>query len=70
MSHLSPEAGSSIQNRWRSPETNGPQSPELRYFGGFSIEEAAAVLGVSVDTVKRDRRMAKAWPSAELARSS
>jgi RNA polymerase sigma-70 factor (ECF subfamily) len=40
---------------------------ELRYFGGLSIEETAEVLGVSVDTVKRDWRMARAWLLAELA---
>jgi RNA polymerase sigma factor (TIGR02999 family) len=40
---------------------------ELRYFGGLSIEETAEVLGVSVDTVKRDWRMARAWLMAELA---
>jgi DNA-directed RNA polymerase specialized sigma24 family protein len=34
---------------------------ELRYFGGLSIEETAAVLNVSIDTAKRDWRMAKAW---------
>jgi RNA polymerase sigma factor (TIGR02999 family) len=34
---------------------------ELRYFGGLSIEETAEVLGVSVDTAKRDWRMARAW---------
>jgi RNA polymerase sigma-70 factor (ECF subfamily) len=39
---------------------------ELRYFGGLSIEEAAEVLEVSVDTVKRDFRMARAWLLAEL----
>jgi RNA polymerase sigma factor (TIGR02999 family) len=39
---------------------------ELRYFGGLSIEETAGVLGVSVDTVKRDWRMARAWLIAEL----
>jgi RNA polymerase sigma-70 factor (ECF subfamily) len=39
---------------------------ELRYFGGLSIEEAAEVLGVSVDTVKRDFRMARAWLITEL----
>lgn len=39
---------------------------ELRYFGGLTIEEAAEVLGVSVDTAKRDWRMAKAWLLAEL----
>lgn len=39
---------------------------ELRYFGGLSIEEAAEVLKVSVDTAKRDWRMARAWLVAEL----
>lgn len=41
---------------------------ELRYFGGLTIEEAAEVLGVSVDTAKRDWRMARAWLLAELTR--
>ena len=40
---------------------------ELRYFGGLSIDETAEVLEVSVDTVKRDFRMARAWLLAELA---
>jgi RNA polymerase sigma-70 factor, ECF subfamily len=39
---------------------------ELRYFGGLSIEETAEVLGVSIDTAKRDWRMARAWLIAEL----
>jgi RNA polymerase sigma factor (sigma-70 family) len=34
---------------------------KLRHFGGLNIEETAEVLGVSVDTVKRDWRMARAW---------
>ena len=34
---------------------------ELRFFGGLSIEEAALVLDVSPETVKRDCRLAKAW---------
>jgi RNA polymerase sigma factor (TIGR02999 family) len=34
---------------------------ELRYFGGLSLEETAAVLQVSVMTVRRDWRAAKAW---------
>lgn len=41
---------------------------ELRYFGGLAIEETAQVLGVSVDTVKRDWRMARAWLLGELTR--
>jgi RNA polymerase sigma-70 factor (ECF subfamily) len=40
---------------------------ELRYFGGLSIEETAEVLKVSVDTAKRDWRMARAWLISELA---
>jgi len=34
---------------------------ELRFFGGLPIEEAAAVLGVSVATANRDWALAKAW---------
>ena len=34
---------------------------ELRYFGGLSLEETAAALNVSVMTVRRDWRAAKAW---------
>ena len=39
---------------------------ELRYFGGLSIEETAEVMGVSVPTINRQWRMAKAWLHAEL----
>jgi RNA polymerase sigma-70 factor, ECF subfamily len=34
---------------------------ELRFFGGLSIAEAALILDVSPETVKRDCRLAKAW---------
>lgn len=34
---------------------------ELRFFGGLTEEEAAEALGISVRTVKRDWRIAKAW---------
>ena len=39
---------------------------ELRYFGGLTVEETASVLEVSVDTVKRDWRLAKLWLLREL----
>jgi len=42
---------------------------ELRYFGGLSVEEAAAVLGISVDTVTRDWRRAKAFLRRELSQT-
>jgi RNA polymerase sigma-70 factor, ECF subfamily len=41
---------------------------ELRYFGGLSIEETAAVLNVSIDTAKRDWRLAKAWLISQVNR--
>lgn len=41
---------------------------ELRFFGGLSVEETAEVLGVSVDTVMRDWKLAKAWLLRELRR--
>jgi RNA polymerase sigma-70 factor, ECF subfamily len=34
---------------------------ELRFYAGLSVEETAAVLKVSPDTVKRDWRLAKLW---------
>jgi RNA polymerase sigma factor (TIGR02999 family) len=34
---------------------------ELRYFGGLSLEETANVLEISMMTVRRDWRAAKAW---------
>jgi RNA polymerase sigma-70 factor, ECF subfamily len=39
---------------------------ELRFFGGLSVEETAAVLHVSTDTIKRDWRLAKLWLLREL----
>jgi DNA-directed RNA polymerase specialized sigma24 family protein len=33
----------------------------LRYFGGLSVQETAAVLKVSVETVTRDWRLARGW---------
>ena len=39
---------------------------EHRYFGGLSLEETAEALGVSLATVKRDLRLARAWLAREL----
>ena len=39
---------------------------EMRFFGGLSVEETASVLKVSVDTVMRDWKLAKAWLLREL----
>lgn len=40
---------------------------ELRYFGGLSIEETAEVMEVSVPTINRHWKMAKAWLHSELS---
>ena len=40
---------------------------ELRFFGGFSIDETATVLGVSPGTVMRDWTLAKAWLRREIS---
>lgn len=40
---------------------------ELRFFGGLSVEETAAVLKVSPETVMRDWRLAKLWLLRELS---
>lgn len=43
---------------------------ELRFFGGLTAEETAAVLKISPETVKRDWRIAKLWLTRELKRSA
>ena len=42
----------------------------MRFFGGLSVEETAAILGISPATVKRDWVMAKAWLTRELGRGA
>jgi RNA polymerase sigma-70 factor (ECF subfamily) len=44
------------------------QIVELRYFGGFTVEEAAALLGASEVTVMRDWSLAKAWLRREIVK--
>ena len=43
---------------------------EQRYFGGLSLEETAEALGISLATVKRELRSARAWLALELAGSA
>jgi RNA polymerase sigma factor (TIGR02999 family) len=42
---------------------------EQRYFGGLTLEEIAAAMSLSLATVKRDLRSARAWLAAELRTS-
>jgi RNA polymerase sigma factor (TIGR02999 family) len=39
---------------------------ECRFFGGLTEDEAAATLGVSVRTVQRDWKLARAWLQEDL----
>jgi RNA polymerase sigma factor (sigma-70 family) len=41
---------------------------ELRFFGGLSIKETAAVLDTSAATVKRDWESARLWLFEQLRR--
>jgi RNA polymerase sigma-70 factor, ECF subfamily len=43
---------------------------ELRFFGGFSVEETAQILEVSPETVMRDWKMAKAWLYQQIRRET
>jgi RNA polymerase sigma factor (TIGR02999 family) len=40
---------------------------EMRYFGGMTAEESAAVLSMSVHVVRRELRLAQAWLHKEMA---
>ncbi len=52
----------------RLAELNERQSQvmTLRYFGGLTVPEVAAALRVSVVTVERDWRLARAWLGSQL----
>jgi RNA polymerase sigma-70 factor, ECF subfamily len=39
---------------------------ELRFFGGFTVEETARAVGISVATAGREQRLAEAWLHREL----
>lgn len=41
---------------------------EMRFFGGLSLEETAAVLDISLATVKREWASARAWMRRELSK--
>jgi RNA polymerase sigma factor (TIGR02999 family) len=65
-----PEAGileldDALDALWRQDERKG-RTIELCYFGGLEHEEIAEALGVSVTTVKRDLKIARAWLLSEL----
>ena len=52
----------------RLAELDGRQAQilTLRYFDGMTVAEVATALGVSVTTIERDWRMARAWLAGRL----
>jgi RNA polymerase sigma factor (sigma-70 family) len=52
--------------RLESLDARQSQILEQRYFGGLSLEETAEALGVSLATVNRDLRSARAWLATQL----
>jgi RNA polymerase sigma factor (TIGR02999 family) len=48
-------------DRLAEPDGRQGQVITLRYFGGMTVAEVAAALGVSTVTVERDWRLARAW---------
>jgi RNA polymerase sigma factor (TIGR02999 family) len=58
-----------VDEALRSLEAIDPRKAavvELRFFGGLTLEETAAQLGISPETVGREWRRAKAWLYKEL----
>ncbi len=53
-------------NRLAETDPRKARVVELRFFVGLSVEETAAVLSVSHETVMRDWRISRAWLMAEL----
>jgi RNA polymerase sigma-70 factor, ECF subfamily len=45
------------------------QIVEMRYFGGLTVEQTAAAIGISEATVKREWTLARAWLRRELGKS-
>lgn len=59
-----------LEEALKDLEQHSPRKAQivtLRYFGGLTIEEAAAAVGVSVGTVERDWRYVKAWMRDRLS---
>jgi len=70
---FSPAPGREIQaldealNALESFDPRKAKVIELRFFGGFSAEETAKALNISVATVGREQRLAEAWLYREMA---
>jgi RNA polymerase sigma-70 factor (ECF subfamily) len=55
-------------NSLAAADARKAQTVELRFFGGFSVEETAKILNVSASTVMSDWKFAKVWLLREMRR--
>ena len=55
-----------VLDRLAAHDARKSEVVKLRYFVGFSFEETAEVLGISVPTAKRDWAYARAWLHQEI----
>lgn len=62
-------AVSEAVDRLGSQDRRKAQLVELHYFGGLTNEETAEALNVSISTIERELRLAKAWLRRELGAS-
>jgi RNA polymerase sigma-70 factor (ECF subfamily) len=61
-----------LDDALRSLEALDPRKSrivELRFFGGLTLDETAAVLGISVPTVVKETRLARAWLHSQITKS-
>jgi RNA polymerase sigma factor, TIGR02999 family len=56
-------------NRLQEVDPDQVRIVELRFFGGLTIEETAAVMGISHATVEREWKTAKAFLKCELTKN-
>ena len=77
LSHADRESGTEVEHdvlalhqsleQLAGLDERAARSLEMAYFGGMERDEIACVLGISVPTVDRDLRFAKAWLNKRLA---
>jgi len=72
-SDLTPDEILELDRALNALEAENPRQArvvECRFFAGLSLEETAEALGVSVPSVTRDWRFARAWLSRRLSGGS
>jgi DNA-directed RNA polymerase specialized sigma24 family protein len=68
-SRASPFCHDEALTKLEKADSRAARVVELRFFGGLEEAEVADVLGVSIITVKRDWKVARAWLIGRLKSS-